>query len=485
MNSLDSLQPATVFSYFRDLCNIPHGSGNTGMISEYCVGFAKEHGLWYRQDEMGNVIIRKPATSGRENDKGIIIQGHLDMVAVKEPDSNHDFGKDPLELVVDGDYLYAKGTSLGGDDGIAVAYALALLASDTISHPQIEAIFTVDEEIGLLGASGLDMTDITGSYLLNIDSEEEGVLLVSCAGGLSGNISLPVRRTKSSGTLVKVCVDGLLGGHSGVEIDRERCNAIQLMGRLLFDLHQQFDFELVSMDGGEKDNAIAKYCEAELVIYSEKVREFNELVDNLEEIYLNEYRASDSGLRIDVTVGEAVSDKECIDGVSLEKIIFLLRQLPYGVMHRSVEIEGLVETSMNQGVLKLEESSDALELTVSVRSSVNTRKAELSDKLCYLVEFLGGTYETEGEYPAWPYRSNSELRPKMSEIYAKMFGRELKVEAIHAGLECGILLEKKPELDAVSFGPDILDIHTTKERLCISSVERMWRYLVEVVENVS
>lgn len=485
MNSLDSLQPATVFSYFRDLCNIPHGSGNTGMISEYCVGFAKEHGLWYRQDEMGNVIIRKPATSGRENDKGIIIQGHLDMVAVKEPDSNHDFGKDPLELVVDGDYLYAKGTSLGGDDGIAVAYALALLASDTISHPQIEAIFTVDEEIGLLGASGLDMTDITGSYLLNIDSEEEGVLLVSCAGGLSGNISLPVRRTKSSGTLVKISVDGLLGGHSGVEIDRERCNAIQLMGRLLFDLHQQFDFKIVSMAGGEKDNAIAKYCEAELVIYSEKVRELNEVVDNFEKIYLNEYRASDSGLRIDVIMGEAVADKECIDGVSLEKIIFLLRQLPYGVMHRSVEIEGLVETSMNQGILKLEEDSDALELTVSVRSSVNTRKAELSDKLCYLVEFLGGTYETEGEYPAWPYRSNSELRPKMSEIYAKMFGKELKVEAIHAGLECGILLEKKPELDAVSFGPDILDIHTTKERLCISSVERMWRYLVEVVENVS
>ncbi|MBR6637766.1 MAG: M20/M25/M40 family metallo-hydrolase, partial [Lachnospiraceae bacterium] len=278
---------------------------------------------------------------------------------------------------------------------------------------------------------------------------------------------------------------GLLGGHSGVEIDRERCNAIQLMGRLLFDLHQQFDFKIVSMAGGEKDNAIAKYCEAELVIYSEKVRELNEVVDNFEEIYLNEYRASDSGLRIDVIMGEAVADKECIDGVGLEKIIFLLRQLPYGVMHRSVEIEGLVETSMNQGILKLEENSDALELTVSVRSSVNTRKAELSDKLCYLVEFLGGTYETEGEYPAWPYRSNSELRPKMSEIYAKMFGKELKVEAIHAGLECGILLEKKPELDAVSFGPDILDIHTTKERLCISSVERMWRYLVEVVENVS
>ncbi|MBE5949256.1 MAG: aminoacyl-histidine dipeptidase [Lachnospiraceae bacterium] len=484
MNTLDNLQPATVFSYFKKICDIPHGSGNTQMISEYCVNFAKDHGLWYRQDESGNVIIRKPATAGRETDKGIVIQGHLDMVAVKDADSKHDFGKDPLDLVIDGDYLYAKGTSLGGDDGIAIAYALAILDSDTISHPQIEAVFTVDEEIGLLGAAALDMSDVTGSYLLNIDSEEEGVLLVSCAGGLSGYISLPVKRCSCAGTLVKVSVDGLLGGHSGVEIDRERCNAIKLMGRLFFDLHQQFDFKLLSLTGGEKDNAIAKYCEAHLVVYSEKVRELVGVIDNFEKIYLNEYRASDSGLRLDVDIVEDVLDKACVSGVYLEKVIFLLRQLPYGVMHRSVEIEGLVETSMNLGILKMSDDDDELALTVSLRSSENTRKKELNDKVCYLVEFLGGSYSTSGEYPAWPYRSDSEIRPKMTEIYSKMFGKELKVEAIHAGLECGILLEKKPELDAVSFGPDILDIHTAKERLCISSVERMWRYLVEVIEHV-
>lgn len=485
MNTIDSLQPATVFSYFFDICNIPHGSGNTKAISDYCVGFAKEHDLWYRQDEKGNVIIRKSATKGREKDKGIIIQGHLDMVAVKDEDSLHDFSRDALDLVVDGDDLYARGTSLGGDDGIAIAYALAILDSETISHPQIEAVFTVDEEIGLLGAAAIDLSDITGSYLLNIDSEEEGVLLVSCAGGLSGDIALPVKRTDCSGTLVKVSVDGLLGGHSGVEIDKERCNAIKLMGRLLFDLHQQFDFKLVSFEGGEKDNAIAKKCEAVLLVYSEKVRELIRVIDNLEKIYFNEYRVSDSGFRIDVEKGEAASDKACVDGISLEKIIFLLRHLPYGVMHRSVEIEGLVETSMNLGILRLSDDDENLVLTVSLRSSENTRKEELNDRVCYLVEFLGGTYSTSGEYPAWPYRSDSELRPQMAEIYRNMFGNNLKVEAIHAGLECGILLEKKPELDAVSFGPDIFDIHTTKERLSISSVERMWRYLVAVVESVS
>lgn len=485
MNTIDSLQPATVFSYFFDICNIPHGSGNTKAISDYCVGFAKKHDLWYRQDEKGNVIIRKPAAKGRERDKGIIIQGHLDMVAVKDENSLHDFSSDALDLVVDGDSLYARGTTLGGDDGIAIAYALAILDSETISHPQIEAVFTVDEEIGLLGAAAIDLSDVTGGYLLNIDSEEEGVLLVSCAGGLSGDISLPVKRTACSGTLVKVSIDGLLGGHSGVEIDKERCNAIKLMGRLLFDLHQQFDFKLVALEGGEKDNAIAKKCDATLLLYSEKVQELVNVIDNFEKIYLNEYRTSDSGLRIDVAKETYVLERPCVDDICLEKVIFLLRHLPYGVMHRSVEIEGLVETSINPGILRLSDDDEDLALTVSIRSSERTRKEELNDKVCYLVEFLGGTYSTSGEYPAWPYRSDSELRPQMTEIYRNMFGTDLRVEAIHAGLECGILLEKKPELDAVSFGPDIFDIHTTKERLSISSVERMWHYLVAVVESVS
>ena len=487
MNTLDNLQPAEVFRFFKEICSIPHGSRNTKALSDYCVEFAKNRGLFYRQDESNNVIIRKPATKGRENDKGIILQGHLDMVAVKEPDSRHDFDKDPLDLEVEGDFLYAKGTSLGGDDGIAIAYALAILDSDTISHPCLEAVFTVDEEIGLLGAAALDMSDIEGHYLLNIDSEEEGVLLVSCAGGLNGDIELPVKRSAYGGVVARICVDGLLGGHSGVEIERERCNAIQLMGRLLFDLHLQFDFKLVAMNGGEKDNAIAKYCDAVLLLHAGDEQKFVEAIDFFEKIYQNEYRASDKGLKLNCEIENNTSDMvvKCVDNIYSEKIIFLLRQLPYGVMHRSVEIEGLVETSMNLGVLRFSEDDEAFRLTVSLRSSEQTRKDELNDRVCYLTEFLGGTYETSGGYPSWPYRSDSSLRPQMAAIYEDMFGKPIKIEAIHAGLECGILLEKKPELDAVSFGPDIFDIHTTKEHMSISSVERMWRYLVAVIERVS
>lgn len=484
MNTLNNLQPAKVFAYFKEICNIPHGSGNTKAISDYCVEFAKEHKLWYRQDEYNNVIIRKSATEGREKDQGIIIQGHLDMVAVKEAGSQHDFSKDALDLVVDGDYLFAKGTSLGGDDGIAIAYALALLDSDTISHPQLETVFTVDEEIGLIGAGVLDMSDVTGKYLLNIDSEEEGTLLVSCAGGLSGEIKLPINRKLYSGIVVKVGVSGLQGGHSGVEINKERCNAIQLMGRLLFDLRQQFDYRLIAINGGEKDNAIAKCCEMVLLFHAESAQKVVNIIDNYEKIYLNEYRASDPGLRLEVDVSANSDSVECVDNICFEKIVFLLRQLPYGVLHYSTEIENLVETSMNHGILCMEAEDEELRLTVSVRSSEDSRKKELNDKICYLVEFLGGTYETSGEYPAWPYRSDSDLRPRMAELYYELFGKEPKIEAIHAGLECGVLLEKKPELDAVSFGPDILDIHTTKEKMSISSVERVWKYLVTVVEKI-
>ncbi len=482
MNSIDRLEPAEVFRYFKEICDIPHGSGNTQAISDYCVEFAKQHNLKVSQDALGNVVIFKEASEGREKDEGIILQGHIDMVAVKEPHSNHDFLKDGLKLMLDGDMLYAKDTSLGGDDGIAVAYALAVLASDTISHPDLEVILTVDEEIGLLGAAALDMSQIKGKYLLNIDSEEEGIILVSCAGGLSGDIKFPVERVKACGKTFKINIDGLLGGHSGTEIDKERCNAIILMGRLLYDLKKDIKFSLVAFNGGEKDNAIAKNCSAVICLQENESR-LTELVSKLSEIYANEYITSDSGLK--VTVSEKkLEEAEVITDASFEKVLFLLRNLPCGVIHDSVDIKGLVETSMNVGIASMDESTGELRLTVSVRSSVNSRKAELSEKVRYLVEFLGGVYKVHGEYPAWPYRHESKLRTRMVEIYEEMFNNTPKVEAIHAGLECGILLEKCPRLDAVSFGPDIMDIHTTKERLSISSVERTWKYLVAIIEKL-
>lgn len=488
MNNMDRLEPAEVFRYFREICAIPHGSGNTQAISDYCVEFAKMHGLRYLQDKLGNVIIFKDASEGRENDEGIILQGHIDMVAVKEPDSLHDFSKDGLKLKIDGDFLYAEGTSLGGDDGIAVAYALAVLAADDISHPALEVILTVDEEIGLLGAAALDMSEIKGKYLLNIDSEEEGSILVSCAGGLSGEISLPAPRIavdNAGSSFYELKIEGLLGGHSGTEIDKERCNAIVLMGRALYELKSKFDISLVSFEGGEKDNAIAKDCRAVICVKSSEELKLLECIEEQAGIYANEYVTSDSGLLFRASKVETADDTGVLEKEAFEKLVFLLRNIPCGVTHNSVDIKGLVETSMNVGIAVLPAcAADSFRVTVSVRSSVNSRKAELSERVRYLTEFLGGEYMVHGEYPAWPYRHDSKLRTRMVEIYKEMFGSEPKVEAIHAGLECGILLEKCPRLDAVSFGPDIVDIHTTKEKLCISSVARTWNYLVAIIEKL-
>lgn len=484
MNSIDRLEPAEVFRYFREICAIPHGSGNTQAISDYCVGFAKEHGLRFIQDKLGNVVIFKGASQGRENEEGIILQGHIDMVAVKEPHSSHDFSKDGLKLKVDGDFLYAEDTSLGGDDGIAVAYALAVLASDKISHPALEVILTVDEEIGLLGAAALDMSEIKGKYLLNIDSEEEGSILVSCAGGLSGEIKLPIERKASAGKLYELSVSGLLGGHSGTEIDKERCNAIVLMGRALYELKKKVKLSLVSFAGGEKDNAIAKDCKAVVCALDSEEEALFGYVKELCKIYADEYVTSDPGLMLSIVESAGVKDAKILTDDSLEKLIFMLRNIPCGVTHDSVDIKGLVETSMNVGIAGMDADSDCFRATVSVRSSVNSRKAELSDKVRFLTEFLGGEYTVHGEYPAWPYRHDSKLRTRMVEIYKEMFNGTPRVEAIHAGLECGILLEKCPRLDAVSFGPDIMDIHTTKERLSISSVARTWKYLVAIIERL-
>lgn len=485
MNSIGILETAEVFRYFKEICAIPHGSGNTQAISDYCVGFAREHGLKFSQDELGNVIIFKDASKGRENEEGIILQGHIDMVAVKEPHSSHDFTKDGLRLKVDGDWLYAEDTSLGGDDGIAVAYALAVLASDEISHPALEVILTVDEEIGLLGATALDISEIKGKYLLNIDSEEEGIILVSCAGGLSGEIRLPVDRKNVNGSFYEITVGGLLGGHSGTEIDKERCNAIVLMGRVLYELKKEFAVSLVSFVGGEKDNAIAKDCKAVICLEDTDATGFLGRIKELGRVYAGEYITSDPGLTLGIVESTAdVKEAAVLTDKAFEKLVFMLRNIPCGVTHDSVDIKGLVETSMNVGIAGMDADSDCFRVTVSVRSSVNSRKAELSDKVRFLTEFLGGEYAVHGEYPAWPYRHESKLRTRMVEIYEEMFGSTPKVEAIHAGLECGILLEKCPRLDAVSFGPDIMDIHTIKEKLSISSVERTWKYLVAIIERL-
>lgn len=479
MRALENCEPKRVFYYFEELCKIPHGSGNTKQISDYLVSFAKEHGLEYVQDEMNNVVIYKPATEGYEDAPAVILQGHMDMVCEKRPDVDHDFTKDPLNISVKDGYVTANGTTLGGDDGIAVAYGLALLESKEIAHPALEVLITVDEEIGLLGAVGLDCSVLKGRRLINLDSEAEGSLWISCAGGLSGISSIPVKRIEAEGQKVSVRIFGLMGGHSGAEIDKKRANANVLMGRFLYTLQKTAAYEIISMAGGQKDNAITRECTAELLV--EDAEAVKACAEKVQKGLREEYTGSDEGITIEITE-QGVSKEMVLHPTSREKVLFFLMEVPFGIQKMSGSIEGLVETSTNIGIMKLEEEN--FMGTSSVRSSVGAASDALSDKLCYLTEFLGGTYTVQGAYPAWEYRKDSPLRDKMVEVYQDMYGEKPNVVAIHAGLECGLFYKKMDGLDCVSLGPNMKDIHTSEEMLDIASTERVWKYLVKVLESL-
>ena len=443
--------------------------------------FAKDHGLKYIQDEMNNVVIYKPGTAGYENAPTVIIQGHMDMVCEKRPDVEHDFTKDGLNLSVEGDYISANGTTLGGDDGIAVAYGLALLESDTIAHPPLEVFITVDEEIGLLGAVGFDCSVLKGRRFINLDSEAEGSLWISCAGGLSGISHIPVTRLEAKGEKLTVKISGLMGGHSGAEIDKNRANANSLLGKFLYGLKKAADYELISVQGGQKDNAITRESTAELLILKEDVEAVKEYAAYMQNAWREEYAGTDEGITVTVT-DDGEKEVKVLHPTSKEKVVFFLVNVPYGVQKMSGTIAGLVETSTNIGILKT--SEDEVLGSSSIRSSVETARDALSDKIQYLTEFLGGEYERQGVYPAWEYRKDSPLRDKMVEVYEEMYGQKPNVVAIHAGLECGLFYKKMEGLDCVSLGPDMKDIHTSEEVLSISSTERVWKYLVKVLENL-
>ena len=477
--NLPELESKKVFAYFEKLAEIPHGSRNTKQISDYLVSFAKEHELEYYQDEANNIVIIKEASAGYENADPIIMQGHMDMVCEKEKGVEIDFEKDGLDLYVDGDFLKARGTTLGGDDGIAVAYILAIMDSPEIAHPRLEAVITVDEEIGMLGAEVIDLSMLKGHKMLNIDSDVEGHFLTSCAGGMTVDTVIPVTWQTQQGYSVGLTVTGLEGGHSGSEIDKEHANANILMGRVLKYLFDRMEMAIVSFAGGLKDNAIPRESEAEIVIPEEKKTEFLDYVSELENIFKKEYAVSDPAVCIEVKENGA-GEYDVLSYSSMTKVIFYLRNVPNGVQHMSMVMPGLVETSLNTGIMKL--TKDALELTASVRSSVSTRKEELKDKLEYLAEFLGGEISVSGDYPAWEYRKDSPLRDKMIAVYECMYHTKPLVTVIHAGLECGLFYEKMEDLDCISIGPNMEKIHTSEERLELASVKRVWNYLTEVLK---
>ena len=476
----EELYPQRVFYYFEQIAAIPHGSRNTKAISDYLVDFAKEHNLVWYQDENNNVVIVKEASAGYEAAEPIIIQGHMDMVCEKEKGVDIDFEKDGLKLYIDGDFLKAEGTTLGGDDGIAVAYALALLDSQEIAHPKLEVVITVDEEIGMLGADAIDLSMLTGHTMLNIDSDVEGSFLTGCAGGMAVNVTLPIKRVMQSGEKVALTITGLEGGHSGSEIDKEHGNANILMGRLLRALFEETPFGIISLAGGLKDNAIPRECVTELLVPQENVNLVKEIADKLDIELKKEFMTADPSVCIEF---EDLGKKEesILDFGSVSRVIFYLRSVPNGVQHMSQVMHGMVETSLNLGIMELKE--DALHTVTSIRSSVGTRKADLLDRVTAIVELLGGEAEVEGDYPAWEYKQDSSLRPQIAKVYKQLYGKDPVFETIHAGLECGLLSEKIKNLDCVSFGPDNFDIHTPKERLSISSTGRVWDFIVEFLRQ--
>lgn len=478
MAVLENLEPKKVFQFFEEICQIPHGTFDIDRISDYCVEFAKERNLKYIQDEVKNVLIFKPGTQGYEDSEPVILQGHMDMVCEKTPGSDHDFKKDPLKLYVEDGYIKAKDTTLGADDGIALAMAMALLDSDDIPHPPIEAVFTVNEETGMGGAIGVDLSVLKGRKLINIDSATEGILTTGCAGGIRMTTEIPVTREEKSGTKITLTIKGLRGGHSGEEIHEQRGNAHKLMGRLLRRISEEIAFNLIDIQGGAKENVIAMENVANILTGAADADKAVALAAEMKDVFENEFMGDEPGLTVTAEiVGEG--SYKAFDQASTERIVAYLIVNPYGVQGVSRKLEGLTESSINIGVVETKE--DTVETAYLMRSSVESLKQYMRIQLEEYAKMIGAKTRVDSEYPAWQYDPDSELRKVMEDTYKDMYGETPVVFAIHAGLECGMFLGKKPDLDCVSMGPNMFDIHSFNERLDIASTERVWNYLKAVL----
>ena len=481
MRVLEKLNPCEVFKYFEDISQIPRGSGNEQAISDYLVKFAKELNLEVIQDEANNIIIRKPATKGYENAKGVIMQGHMDMVCEKNKGTEHDFEKDPLKLRIDGDKIFATGTTLGADNGIAVAYGMAVLAGN-YEHPAIELLVTTDEEVGMSGAIALDGKNIKGKILLNIDSEEEGEFLVSCAGGARNTINLAINWEKASEEKVayELSVKGLRGGHSGMEINKARGNSNKLMGRVLNELSGKIEFQIGLLNGGSKNNAIPREADALIVISEKDEVILKEVVLKVEGELKAELRVQDSNVAL-VVEKQEVMPIDVFTKETTKKAIQLLQLIPNGVEVMSMDMEGLVQTSTNLGVVTT--TDKVLSFDSATRSSVNSQKWAFIEKIQNVVDVIGAELVVSSSYPSWEYSPESEVREIAKKVYKNITGEEAKLTAIHAGVECGLLSEKvEGGLDMISFGPNMADVHTPDEHVSISSTKNVWEFLLELLK---
>jgi len=479
-NVLGNLMPNDVFTYFEKLTRIPRGSGNEDEVSDYLVDFAKKNNLEYIQEECKNVIIKKSATKGYEKGKRVILQGHMDIVCAKNEDYEFDFEKDPIELVIDGDFIRTKGTTLGADNGIAVAMAMAVLSSNEIEHPEISALFTISEETGMDGALLLNSESVKGDILINIDSEEEGTVLSSCAGGVNSNIHMSYDKEMNNKESYEISIKGLIGGHSGIEINKNRASAIKLMGRLLRKIDNKMEYNLSSINGGEKMNAIPKRCSAIISINDGEVKVLENLLNEMQNVFSSEFEISDPEIKIYIKKIENVEFS--INENDKNRLISLIRLMPQGVQTMSSKMVGLVESSNNLGVIETKENE--IYIINAIRSSVKSLKDEIINRIKEISDLVNAKNELEADYPEWEYKIESPIRDLMIERYQTLYNKELKVDAIHAGLECGLLKEKVGDIDMISMGPNIYDVHTPDEHLSISSTERVYNFLIEVLKEI-
>ena len=477
---LKDREPKAALHFFEDISQIPRGSGNEDAIAKYLENWAKERNLEVSRDDHNNVLIKKPATPGYENAEPVLLQGHTDMVCEKNAGVDHDFTKDPIKLVVDGDYLKADGTTLGADDGVAVCYIMAILDSKDIAHPALECLLTTGEEVGMTGAFGFDAKKITARKLINLDSDVESQILCGSAGGLRIEISKEFTKVPAQGKELTLNVSGLMGGHSGGDIHLEKGNANKLMGRILYECEKISKVNLAFINGGSKDNAIPRECEAIIFVEVDKVSAVMEAANKLAKDIAGELEDSDNGFTF--AIKETSSYKEMLDDKSSRDIIALIKLVPHGVRATSVALNGLVVTSINVGIVDMTENK--VMIHTSLRSSVESLILNLAEEIELICEQFGATTERMSKYPGWKYSSVSPLRDLYAKVYKEVNGTEPEVLAIHAGLECGLFKEQIPDLDIISNGPNCKDIHTPGETLDLNSVERVWKLLIKVLAEL-
>jgi dipeptidase D len=478
----EGLTPSLLWEQFEQILKVPRCSGNEEAVGDYIISVAKRLNLAWKRDNVGNVLVEKKASPGNENAEGVILQGHMDMVCEKNSDITHDFDKDPIEAEIKGDWVQAKGTTLGSDNGIGVAASLAIMEDDSLEHGPLEFLFTVDEETGLTGATKIEPGFLKGKKLLNLDSEDEGAFTIGCAGGADSEITLPIERKEGgTGALYRLKLSGFRGGHSGIDINQGRGNAIKLLARMLWQASKEFSFELVSMEGGNKRNAIAREAWADLFLDPAQEQDFSAFIQKAFENIQFEYKAveKDAAFSFQKSTGDAGRP---LSAESQQKLINLLFTLPHGVLAMHPEIKDLVETSTNMAIVHSHQ--DHAQVICSSRSSIASAIEATRNTITSLCELAGANAAQPEGYPGWTPDLQSPLLKTLKEVYQKTFQKEPEVEAVHAGLECGIIGEKFPGMDMISFGPTIEHPHSPDERVHTGSVEKFWQFLTTLLEEL-